>query len=366
MKKTLYSTLSALVLLACMPAAAQEAYETATPDSPEAIAAEGSTAERTVQQQIPASVTNSAQDNILTLVVENDLFMNQDSNYTSGVRLSYLDVNSDFPEFAHDLADMIPGFEINDTSSLFFSLGQNIYTPENIESRTQDPDDRPWAGFLYGSMGMATFTDNHTDEIELTLGVVGPAALGEQAQKFIHRHLTDSPMPKGWSNQLKNEPAVILGWQRSWPQYIAGDIGPLFGSIAPYTGITLGNIYTYGDVGLNFRLGPDSEKWQDMPVRVRPSMPGTGFYEIPEDNWSWYLFAGLEGRVVGRNIFLDGNSFTDSHSVDKEYLVGDANAGLALTYGKTRVSFTAVYRTKEFETQEKPDAFGAVSIGYRF
>src|SRR3546814_11015068 len=29
------------------------------------------------------------------------------------------------------------------------------------------------------------------------------------------------------------------------------------------------------------------------------------------------LFAGVEGRAVLRNIFLDGNTFADSHSVDE-------------------------------------------------
>lgn len=349
-------TLSLAVLMAAFPAAAQEA---ATPKKPAPDT-------RTVEQQVPTRVTNSLQDNVLTLNIENDLFTGQDSNYTSGVRLTYLDVSSDFPELAKDLADFIPTFDINDTSSLFYSIGQNIFTPVDITSRTQDPNDRPWAAFLYGSMGMATYTDNHIDEIEATLGVVGPAALGEQAQKLIHNHLSDSPSPKGWSNQLHNEPALMLGWQRTFPQYMSGDVLGLFGTIAPYGGVTIGNVYTYADVGLNFRLGPDSEKWQDTPTRVRPAMPGTGFFEIPEDKWSWYLFAGVEGRAVGRNIFLDGNTFQDSHSVDKNWLVGDANAGLALTYGQMRVSFTWVYRTKEFDTQEDPETFGSVSVGYRF
>jgi lipid A 3-O-deacylase len=350
-------TVSMAVLLAAFPAAAQDSANTNAP-APEDT--------RTVEQQVPQSVTNSLQDNVITVNIENDLFTGEDSNYTSGVRLTYLDISSDFPEFAKDLADFVPSFDINDTSSLFYSLGQNIFTPKDITASVQDPDDRPWAAFLYGSMGMVTFTDNHTDEIEATLGVVGPAALGEEAQKFIHKNLSNSPEPMGWDNQLHNEPAVMLGWQRTWPQYMSGDVMGLFGSIAPYTGVTVGNVYTYGDVGVNFRLGPDSEKWQDTPTRVRPAMPGTGFFEIPEDDWSWYLFAGAEGRVVGRDIFLDGNTFEDSHSVDKNYLVGDANAGLALTYGKMRVSFTWVYRTKEFKTQDDPETFGSVSIGYRF
>lgn len=352
--RTALPALCAVLLLAASPSFAQEAKD---PND-----------DRTIQQKIPAAVTNTARDNILTLTVENDLFGGgTDQNYTSGVRIGYTDINSELPSFARELADWLPEFEANDTTSLFYSLGQNLYTPHDITQSAQDPDDRPWAAFLYGSMGMITFVDNHTDEVELTLGVVGPAALGKQTQSFIHEHVSDSPAPAGWHNQLKNEPAIMVGWQRAFPQYFSGDIGSLFWSAAPYFGATVGNVHTYADVGLNMRLGPESEKWQDTPMRVRPAMPGTGFFEIPEKNhWSWYLFAGIEGRAVARNIFLDGNTFTDSHSVDKNWAVGDANAGIAFTYGQFRVSYTAIYRTKEFETQDDPEIFGAISLGYRF
>jgi hypothetical protein len=308
---------------------------------------------------------DDGRDNIVTLVVENDLFGGTDQNYTSGVRLGYIDVNSEFPDFAHDIADAIPTFDINDTSSVFYSIGQNLYTPD-IHHATHESGDRPWAAFLYGSMGMVTFTGNHSDEIELTAGVVGPAAQGEKTQKWIHKHLSGSPEPQGWNTQLHNEPGLMLGWQRSYPQYFSGTLGPLFLSAAPHYGVTIGNVMTYAETGLNARIGPVSEKWQDTPLRVRPAMPGTGFFEIPEKKWSWYLFGGLEGRAVGRNIFLDGNTFTDSHHVDKNNLVADANAGIAFTYDRVRITYTMVYRTKEFETQDDPDLFGAVSLGYRF
>lgn len=54
------------------------------------------------------------------------------------------------------------------------------------------------------------------------------------------------------------------------------------------------------------------------PPRIQPSLPGSGFFVPPQDRFGWYLFAGVEGRAVARNIFLDGNTFRDSRSVDKE------------------------------------------------
>ncbi len=139
------------------------------------------------------------------------------------------------------------------------------------------------------------------------------------------------------------------------PRNLGQDIGPLSFSTTPYYGLTVGNVYTFANTGFNIRLRPGSNKWQDTPSRVRPAMPGTGFFEIPEKKWGWYLFAGIDGRAVARNIFLDGNTFGSSPGINKFPLVADANAGVALTYDQLRISYTLVYRTKEFHDQQAPE-----------
>jgi hypothetical protein len=323
--------------------------------------------QRTVEQTIPRRVLNEPKRNIITVVMENDsIGAGTDRNYTSGASINYTDVNAEFPKIAHRIDKIIPTFRINETSSIHYSLGQTIFTPKDTSLTTVNLNDRPWAAFLYGTMGMITLTDNHTDEVEATIGIVGPAALGEQSQKFIHRHITSSPIPKGWSHQLKNEPGVMLAWQRAWPMFLQKQTGDYFWSLKPYVGATLGNIRTYANTGFTVRLSPSDSIWQDTPIRIRPAMPGSGIYEIPKSKWSWSLFTGLETRAIARDIFLDGNTFAKSHSIDKKSFVADATAGASLTYNNTRISYTVVYRTKEFKTQENPDVFGALSVGVRF
>ena len=323
--------------------------------------------ERTIEQTIPSRVFETPEKTIVTLVIENDsLGGGTDNNYTSGVRFNFMNVNATFPPLAHKIDKLIPTFEINNTSSIHYSFGQNLYTPRDITQSQVSNNDRPWAAFLYGSLGMVTLTDNHTDEVEATFGVVGPAALGKPAQHFIHKHLTNSPIPKGWSHQLKNEPGIILAWQRGWPMFVNGRIKNNFWSLKPYAGAAIGNIRTHGDVGFTIRLSPNDSKWQDTPIRVAPAMPGTGIYEIPQNKWSWSLFAGFEARAVVRDIFLDGNSFANSHSVNKKPIVSDITSGIATTYRNTRISYTVVYRTKEFYLQDRPEVFGALSLGIRF
>ena len=323
--------------------------------------------EPTISESFPEEEAFSDKDKIVTIAVENDSIGGggTDQNYTSGVRLSYFDINADLPEWARSAAKPIPDFDINHTTSVYYSLGQNLYTPEDITSEVQADDDRPWAAWAYGSVGLSTLTENHNDIVEVSLGVVGPEALGKQTQEVVHE-LIGSPDPEGWDNQLDFEPGIVLSWERRWPQSVTADIGPLNFSAMPSAGVTLGNIYTHASAGLSFQLTPTEDIWQDAPLRVRPSQPGTGFYNIPKSGFSWQIFGGVDGRAVARNIFLDGNTFKDSHSVDKNIFVADANLGLGFTFDDVKLAYTVVYRTEEFDTQDKGQVFGALSLSKRF
>lgn len=324
-------------------------------------------AEETLQSEIAKELATTSGKQYLTFNVENDLFGGgTDRNYTSGVRVTWFDANAHPPSIFNNISKVFPTFTINSTTSIYHTAGQNLYTPKDITSAVQDPRDRPWAAFLYGAAGLTTITGNHVDEAEVTLGVVGPDALGREAQSFIHKYVSNSPTPRGWGNQLKNEPGLMLAWERRWPANFSFRPFGLYAGAEPHFGVTLGNVYTYANTGLSLRLCPYSGRFQDDPIRVRPAMPGTGAFIIPEHQFSWYLFGGVEGRAVARNIFLDGNTFADSYSVHKVPYVFDANAGLALTYGRLRMSYALIYRTNEFTTQTGGNVFGTVSLGYRF
>jgi hypothetical protein len=317
------------------------------------------------ENSIPENILDNGR-RFLTLTTENDLYAtSSDQNYTNGIRATYFDVGAKTPEFAFLLAKYIPAFNVNKTTSVYYSLGQNLYTPEDIAARTPNPKDRPYSAFLYGTAGLTSITDNHIDDLEVTLGVVGPWALGEETQEAVH-DIVNATDPSGWDHQLENEAGLILSWQRRWPEAYAQAFGPLYFRFSPYAGASLGNIYTYGAGGITAQLTPKRFKWQSDPLRVRPAMPGNGFFSVPDNQFSWSLFAGVEERVVARNIFLDGNSFESGPSVNKKTFVTDANTGITLTYGRTQIAYTINWRSKEFDGQGDPSIFGALSIAYRF
>ena len=309
--------------------------------------------EETLQKKAATILTKikrkAKEDVFSTLTIENDMFSSgRDENYTSGVRATWYNIGGSSENLQTFIETFVPSYKFNETTSTYYTVGQNIYTPRDISLSVLQPEDRPWAGLLYGTMGLNTITKNHVDDIALTLGVVGPAALGKETQTLVHEARGISS-PQGWEHQLKNEPGFVLSMRRRWPTQFEQDIGSSYFSAGPSVNFSLGNIYTHLGAGLNWRLTPEGSVWQDAPITVDPNMPGSGIFLTEDNKLGWMLFGGIEGRLVGRNIFLDGNSFRHSHSVRKKSFVLDARVGISFSFfDKARISYTVVHRTKEF------------------
>jgi hypothetical protein len=312
---------------------------------------------------LPATAATEAKNGVWSLLIENDLFYGSDRNYTSGVGLAWVARPEPPPEWIVKLARSVPWFPEIGAIRHGYIVGQNMYTPRDISLPDPPLDDRPYAGWLYGTIGVGVESAGQTDLFALTVGVVGPASLAEQSQKAIHE-ITGSPHPQGWDTQLKNEPGIELAYQRRWRDVAKGEFAGFEYDLTPHAGGALGNVYTYANAGFTIRYG--ERLTSDLgPMRIRPSPPGSGFF-VPADTFTWYVFVAVDGRAVARNVFLDGNTWRDSRSVDKEILVGDLHWGLAVTWKGTRLTYTHVRRTREFETQGPSSDFGAFAVSVAF
>jgi lipid A 3-O-deacylase len=316
-----------------------------------------------VAVSLPASGAEPPKVGVFSLVVENDLFYGHDRDYTNGVALFWVPAGERTPGWVLRVAHWLPWFPKEGDVRHGYVLGQNMYTPRDITVARPPLDDRPYAGWLYGTTGLGVESGRQLDQLALTVGVVGPASLAEQSQKLIHR-IRGFDEPQGWDTQLGNELGVVLTSQRSWRQLASAHPAGIGFDLTPHVGGALGNVYTYANAGLTMRFG-----WKlplDYgPPRIQPSVPGSGLFAAG-GGFTWYLFAGYEGRAVARNIFLDGNTLRESRSVDKEPLVGDLQWGAVLAWRRVRASYTHVVRTREFETQVAHDEFGAVSLSMSF
>jgi len=311
----------------------------------------------------PALAADGTEKGTFSVLFENDIFYSSDHDYTNGVLLAYTTAPQDTPDWAVRTARLLPFFAQDGDVRTRYALGQDIFTPHNLHLANPPPTDRPYAGFLYGAFGLVDDTGTNLDQLQVTLGVIGPASLAEDTQKWVHSIIHGAD-PQGWSTQLRDEPGLVIQYERSVklipPQSLLG----LVFDAEPHYGIAVGNVYDYVNAGAMARLGFNLPK-DYGPLRIDPSLPGSGFFE-PTGDIGGYIFAGVDGRAVGRNLFLDGNSFEQSRSVDKLNLVGDLELGAAVTFRAFELSFTHVIRSREYATQKAADQFGAVNLSVRF
>ena len=318
----------------------------------------------------------------LNLHLENDLFANTDLNYTNGVRASWVspDVN-DFLETKQEtylwianlnrlLAPLHPDISSQQPvhRNIVISIGQLMFTPEDKQKTTLDKTDRPYAGWLYAGMGYQARTANKLHSFELNVGLVGPAALAQESQDLIHS-IRGIDKFNGWDNQLHNELGIQLVFERKrrfkpFKHKIASNFDTDF---ITHWGGSLGNVATYVNAGAEWRLGwnlPNDFGTSSLRPGGDSNNPGLG--DPSKRKLEIQTFIATDMRWVGRNIFLDGNTFRNSHSVDKKRIVTDLTIGVSTSYQRWNLSYSHVYRTKEFKGQQKDQKYGSLSISYSY
>jgi hypothetical protein len=303
-----------------------------------------------------------AERNTVSLLFENDVFYRSDRDYTNGVGLAYTTAPANTPRLVVNAARALPFLLGPGEVRASFELGQEIFTPTDTVARIPPETERPYAGYLWTGVGILTRDERRLDQLQLQLGVVGPASLARNAQIFIHA-IIGQDTPEGWDYQLRNEPAFQLHFERAYKVPTGQRLLRFSFDVQPHFGAALGNVHIYANGGAMARFGlnlPDDYG----PPRLQPSLPGSNFFE-PPDVFSAYVFAGVDGRAVARNIFLDGNTFMQSRHVHKHPFFGDLQFGFVIATRVWRLSFSHVYRSREYKTQDKSTEFGSLNFTLR-
>jgi hypothetical protein len=285
-----------------------------------------------------------------------------DHHYTNGVRA---EVALD-PAWPEAWRERIAPRAAWDKTAVSFGVQQHMYTASDIAVANPAENDRPYAGYLAFSAAVQRANDTTHDHLELSLGVVGSRSGAEDLQVFIHSVFPQEVRPNGWGTQLKNELAVQARAARTWRSPIAevGGPGGLEMQALPRVSADLGNVFVRAGADMTVRLGkhlPDDFG----PGRLLDGYDATGEWTNPE-GWGAYGFVRGGMRAVAHNIFLDGNTFADSRSVDREVLVGELEVGVQARYEAVRFRWSVTFLTDEFETQSNADSFGEWTLSIAF
>lgn len=312
----------------------------------------------------------------LSIYSENDkYFAGTDEDYTNGfklsvvsTRLSRLDAEA-LPKPVRLLArQALHALPSGPEYNVGFSLGQNMYTPRDTLTSQFIPDDRAYSAWLYGGISFHArlndtqpFADGpivdqlHT--IELNLGVVGPDALGQETQDFIH-DLNNTYRSRGWRHLISHEFGANLVYERKYRWSSARDESGWGVDVIPHFGLSLGNVDTYLNAGAEIRAGwnlPD-----DFGTKLIRAGGTSNRHELPR--WSVFIFCAVDGRALERDISLDGEPAGLNSSLQKEPFVADLHAGLAIGGRHAQITYAQALRTKAFKSQPDSFGFGSVSL----
>jgi lipid A 3-O-deacylase len=329
---------------------------------------------------------------VYRFALENDLFTKTDQYYTNGFKFNWVSPRIERPLQDPDCRNSAPtwmarrlsdlaGFSYKSRSlkerNMTLSWGQDIYTPANRDVRELIRTDRPYSAWMYLGMGInarenidqiGELRDWHIlHSLEVNVGIVGPSALGEQFQNGVHR-ARDIDLWLGWRNQLRDEPGIKITYERKYRPDIVREnwCGAKCDAVA-HLGGTVGNVTTHANAGVEIRIG-----WPSLPddfgtSPIRPGANGDAPLrgESPDrSGFTLLAFASASGRLVGRDVSLDGNTWKESHRVEKSRTVADTVGGVQIGWNKFKLSFFRAARSKEFNGQPDRQRFGGVLFSW--
>ncbi len=316
---------------------------------------------------------------LLRFNFNNDIFFRKDDKITAGWTLQAQSAvqrqwseQSRLPDFLKQWAQSTSFLSAPSLSKrIGIGLGQTLQTPKDLSQKARIPDDVPYAAVLALTLSLYAYDDETFNGVELVSGVVGPASLGEQSQRFVHRILNNED-PQGWANQLPSEWIINLNLMKKIKLL---QLHNTFGDydLALNANGGIGNLYTQLSLSVETRFGrniPRGFLYVADPVGF--SMNYKAQLQSP-DHHSPALYGSLVLRssYLRRRLFLDGTYFHHSVSVARQPWVGQAILGLHYENADWALHFTLLRSTQDVDTSKLPladrsEAIGTLAFEWRY
>ncbi len=221
--------------------------------------------------------------------------------------------------------------------------------------------DRPFAAYLYGGMKLNWFLkDEQVFRVSLDAGTIGPNALGEDAQKLLHK-IAGFYELNGWQYQINNEFGVNTGLD--YTRLLAR---PSVNTDFSFNGYAhVGTTFSGAGAGILFRAGNINKLFNSVSTNSRISNSVTD--SVPSGEL--FFFAEPSFHYVAYDATVQGGLFND----DKGQVTFTPNRiaffqELGVKYASKRwtLNFSVIFRTKEIKSQVHAHQYGSAGIFYRF
>lgn len=273
-------------------------------------------------------------DQQITFKIDNDQFVNTDRYYTSGIFFSY----------KKDLKDnfIFKKEEVSKTM-LNFTVGNEIYTPTNLNSFDVTEFDRPYAGWLFGRLETGKIKKNSASFIAFETGITGKESLSGGLQVWLHDFLGFDDLLT-WTDQIALKWLFNLqyrhlhGWELNKYSNIYMEVNPSIGTKDIFLENTIH--YFFG-------------RFNELKNSSR-----LGLIDATSTN-EFYGLVSLGHRYVAHNTLIQGSLFED----DILFTTNIARHLLKFRFGgvykNKRNTFKLIYNFNSKETpRSKSHGFG--------
>jgi lipid A 3-O-deacylase len=295
-----------------------------------------------------ASYRTIQADRYFRIHYENDYFSKTDLYYTQGINFEFV-----HPAIGNFFTSKLLIQSRKKQMKFGLSVEHLGYTPTSISHAEILKGDRPFAAtlFLKQFAIMNDFSRHHRLVSSMSVGILGPAAGGEQIQTLIHTWIHDE-IPLGWDHQIQND--VVLNYQVDVEK-----------SLTPH------QKYYAVHAKMTGRIGTFSDKASGSIIIM------AGLFDNPfeftsesKNKFRLYVYAEPIVSVVGYDATLQGGVFKKSSSYtiassDITRMVFQCNAGLVVKVRNTYLEYFQSYLTKEFETGDTHQ-WGGIRLGWSF
>ena len=298
------------------------------------------------------------------LEVDNDSFVppSFDRYYTSGVRFSYRAVAKE----GSWLDKIFNKDTINGRKKILYNfvIGHHTYTPQSISLTDVQLFDRPYAGWLYGGVGLNTFFSSRLRlALDFDAGLVGPATGIGDFQEWYHE-LVGFPIPRGWEFEIQNGAALNLNGELNYELVSLPEQGV---SIVSNTSFRVGTIFD------NFRQGATIRLFNFRPLDESAffhAKLGEGLSRSQrkqKQKKEIYLFYTYTYERVFHNTLIEGNVLGESspHLETIEPNINHHRVGFAISGVGVDWHFS-VHRNSAETTEAEGQTYGTVEIVARF
>ncbi|TRX36865.1 lipid A deacylase LpxR family protein [Flavobacterium sp. ZT3R18] len=292
-----------------------------------------------------ASFRKIKSDHYFRYHYDNDFFANTDYYYTQGHNLELVSPKL----FKNPINKLFVKLK-NSEQKYGLSIEQIGFTPTSLKLDEILYDDRPFAAAaMLKSFLVSTDTIHKTTLSSiLTIGIIGPYALGKEIQTEIHEWINRG-VPYGWQYQIKND--LILNYEISHEKQLYR-LNNLF-ALNSNAKLRLGTMNTNISGGLTTTFGKINSPFISL-----------------KNNNNFQIYGYWQGLVtaVGYDASLQGGLFNQKSPYvitdqNMERFTFQKNFGIVLHHKKLYLEYYRSWLSKEFETGGT-HSWGGFRIGF--